>query len=1092
MAGTTAARAAACALTGVCGAPIAIVAGVIACVGVAAPAGAQAIANPTGRDFAGIRLNIPVVWGSIGLKASRASVWTEAGSPPTRRLLLDDGVVVTLGDSVFQAKRAVVWLTNVQPIGETGGEYQVFVVFEDVGSPAAVAGPQVAASWLAVQGIVRSESRPSLSADLVTQGRPGDRIVERAEAELAAQLRRVLGLAPLADGGTGPEEDGRLWRPVPVPTFVARVPEAGEAGGVAGVGNERGVATLPDRVPVGVPAGVPTAPGQRPGEVTRLPGATVPRDATGVPAPERVISEAEAAAATERFRDAISTLPPTTPTPVIAPRTGVVTVGGAERAVVQGGAEETTIVIDGGVVIQSTDERSGRTMLLKADRAVIFHDPGSVQDLATLDREKFRGVYLEGAVMATDGQYTLRGHSVYYDLRSDRAIVLDGVFNTYNEQLRMPLYLRADVIRQEAVSEFTAENPRLATSAFNRPLLTLGASTITLRRLAGGSGITRNIVEADDLTLRAGSLPFFYWPTYSGEPERVPLRGIGLSGIGGGDGALRTTWDAMGLLGIDPPSELDAELRTDLLVDWYFERGLAGGLDADWKTDRGEGSLLAYGIFNDVGEDRLNSGARVGRDGDTRGMVLGEHRWIYNDLWTFTSELAYIGDETFVDAFFDRDGETRREFATGVTAQRLESNTAVTITARGSLNDFSANEYIQAGPGYTTERLPEFRYVRLADDLFPQRYPGLVIYSLDARGGYNRLNFTEPTAAELGYTRVGRSRAAFGIDPDQSIADRLRSEGYFEDGVWRFDARHELSSKVPVGPVNINPFVVGRTTFYDTDFQEFSPEEDDNARLWGAAGVTASTSIQRVDNGAESRLFDVHRIRHIIEPRVTVFHAASNIDSTDLPIYDDDVEGLAEGTTVRVGVDQTFQTQRGSFGQFRSVDFFTVDAEIIWNDDDQDRESLIPRFFEPRPELSDPGTFGRVDATWQATESLGLSTEWIYSFDSNQPARISAGYIINHTPQLTTSGEIRFLNPQDVTYADFAWLYNITDKYAATGSVSFDVDEGDFRRARVGVRREFPAFYFRVDLVYDNIQDETSISVNLLPIRVPTLDRDLD
>lgn len=105
---------------------------------------------------------------------------------------------------------------------------------------------------------------------------------------------------------------------MPVPTFVARVPEAGEAGGVAGVGNERGVATLPDRVPVGVPAGVPTAPGQRPGEVTRLPGATVPRDATGVPALGRVISEAEAAAATERFRDAISTLPPTTPTPVIA------------------------------------------------------------------------------------------------------------------------------------------------------------------------------------------------------------------------------------------------------------------------------------------------------------------------------------------------------------------------------------------------------------------------------------------------------------------------------------------------------------------------------------------------------------------------------------------------------------------------------------------------------------------------------------------------------------------------------------------------------------------------------------------------------
>ena len=39
-------------------------------------------------------------------------------------------------------------------------------------------------------------------------------------------------------------------------------------------------------------------------------------------------------------------------------------------------------------------------LLLKAERAVIFHDPGTPADLARLDAEKFRGVYLEGGVMA--------------------------------------------------------------------------------------------------------------------------------------------------------------------------------------------------------------------------------------------------------------------------------------------------------------------------------------------------------------------------------------------------------------------------------------------------------------------------------------------------------------------------------------------------------------------------------------------------------------------------------------------------------------------------------------------------------------------
>lgn len=1051
--------------------------------------------GPDGRDFAGQRLPIPTVTGQIRLNARKVHVWSEPGlspsDPSTRRLVLEDSVQITLGDAVFDARRAYVWMQNLQPLGATGGQYQVFVVFEDVGSAAAAAGPSVAAVWLPVQGLIETTDRPSMQADLVLQGRPVDASGLRdAELELANHLRRLLGQEELP-GQRIVEADPRVWQPMAAP-WAGRPVYATAPGATQ--------ASAPPTTIATVPGGVRTSPTTTPTQVmpdgTRVetptgqsPIATIPA-LSGAP---RAISQAEAAAATTRIRDTIAAMP-AVEIPLAQPPVQGLVIASRLPDTIQEGRDggETLIMFNQGVVIQSTDAQTGRTLLLKADRAVVFHEPGPLTDLFRFEQSRFRGVYLEGAVMATDGQYTLRGNSVYYDLQANRAIVLDAVFNTYDERLGMPLYVRADAIKQEAQDQFTAENPRLSTSAFFRPMLTLGASSITLRRLPGSEGGMRNLVDADNINLRAGPIPFFYWPTFEGDPERFPLRAIELQSPGGSDGALKTTWDILSLTGIDGPKDLGAQLEANLLIDWYFERGLAGGIDANWSTERGEGAVLAYGIWDDEGEDRTHSGTKLGHDGENRGLILAEHRYRFSNAWTFTGELAYVGDPTFVDGFFDSDGETRREFATGVSAQRLESNTALTLQARGSLMDFSPNEYILAGPGYTTEKLPEFRYQRLSDDLFPTMAPGLFAYSLDARGGYLRMNFTDPLAEELGFTNPTRSQQALGIDPDESIADRLREAGYVEQGVWRGDMRHEITSKFALGPVNVTPFAVGRATIYDTDFDEFSPEENDELRLWGSLGATASTSIQRVDNSVESELFDLHRLRHIIEPSVTIFHSASTVDSADLPIYDDDVEGLSEGTSVRLAINQTFQTNRGPAGRTRSVDFFILDAEIIFNDDERDIESIISRWYDARPELTEPGTFGRIDALWQATESLGLTSQIIYNFDDSQPARTSAGYIIRHNPQLTSTGELRFLNAENVTYADFAAQYALTEKYAFTSSVSFDVDEGDLRRARLSLRREFPGVFVRIDYVFDNVQDESSFGFTILPAGIPTFDRDLD
>src|SRR5690606_26447959 len=162
--------------------------------------------------------------------------------------------------------------------------------------------------------------------------------------------------------------------------------------------------------------------------------------------------------------------------------------------------------------------------------------------------------------------------------------------------------------------------------------------------------------------------------------------------------------------------------------------------------------------------------------------------------------------------------------------------------------------------------------------------------------------------------------------------------------------REEISSQLASGPVNITPFAVGRLTAYDDEFDQFSPSEDDSTRVFGALGLRLATGMQRVDNNVDSRLLDLHRMRHLVEPSVTLWTAHTNVDQQDLPVYDEQVESLADGSAIRFGLDQTFQTQRGGPGRRRTVDWLSVDGELVVSDDDAEQESPIGRWIEGRPE----------------------------------------------------------------------------------------------------------------------------------------------
>lgn len=994
----------------------AVAAGVIAAGGLAARASAQA-GDGAGGAFGGVRFPIQAADGVIDLAGRSGWLWREGS---THRVLLETGVRVVLGGDEFFADAASLWLDRLG-----GDEWQVFGVFQGVRADAG--SIDIRAATLPVRGVVRIAEPVRVRVDARFDGPPGPK---SAVAQFAAMAQAVFA--------------GRvLGEPVPGEAAVVRE---------------------------GVPGG--TSPGAAPGE----------------PA---LVREADPDAVVPVFR-----------------ASGVFSFFVGDRIVVEGGAEGeagagglSTITATGGVVMQYSEPGSGRVLEMKAERAVVFLKEGPLdRTLTNLDAGQVQGIYLEGGVMGGDERFTVRSPRVYLDVDRGRALMLDAVFWTTDARTGMPVYVRAEAVRQESERVFSAERARLSNSSFFEPDFFIGIRDLEVRleeprggagggsgRGAGGMSVAgtgeggeasegqRVRVIGRNVTLNFMGVPVFWLPGFKGDPDRFPLRQIRATNSNQDGFTLRTVWDLNAVLGVDWPG-----VDLDLKLDYYDSRGFAAGLEGRWERREHAGRMFSYLLPEDTGRDVLPAGVRIEQDGETRGVFSLDDIWRFRDNWAVITQLSYISDPTFVPAFFRGLGKTTEDFRNRVILERQGEQSQFTVEASASQGDFIAAEHLLQTDGYRVERLPEARFVWGMRDVLDETLPGVLAYGFEARLGSLSLDFSDATGEDYGFLSAFQSDAAQGTLPTQSVGDVLRAAGLDEDPITRLDSRHELVATLSAGPLRITPFVVGRVTAYDTDFGGFSPTQDEKTRLWGGAGVTVSTVLQRVNNDAESRALDIHRVRHLIEPSVTVWTGDSNIDRSELPVFDDDVEDLLTGTMFRAAVDQTWQTKRGGMGRWRDADVFRLNTEYVWSSEGTGT-SAIPRWYAARPELSNPGEFVGVNAVWQPTEAVAIAGEGVYDLDANEFSRVSGGVLLEHGPSLRTGVDLRRIEALDATYGSISARYRFTEKYALTAVTTYNFTEDAFQAVSGILLRRFQFGSLGVVFIYDTIIGETSLGVQFRP-----------
>ncbi|MEM8737580.1 MAG: LPS assembly protein LptD [Planctomycetota bacterium] len=781
------------------------------------------------------------------------------------------------------------------------------------------------------------------------------------------------------------------------------------------------------------------------------------------------------------------TTPPAEAPPPDAPPQDILPARGAVAYSTDGwsfqlGPEESTLSLVGNVTLVFEDYRDPRVVTLRAQRVVLFiaNDPdddpqtraAAVAPGAQINAGSLRGVYLEDNAIVSDGQYTVRSPRVFYDLARNRATLLDAVFYTYDTRNKIPLYLRAEKIRQTAANDFSAENARLTTSEFATPHFSIGAAQVTVEQYRRPDGQPGQFFQAKDTTLNVGKTPVFYWPYLSGVAQDAsPLRSVrvGTSSDNGVDA--ETTWDLFALLGKQAPAGIDAEAN----IDFIGEHGAAIGANGVYDTRRAFGNFLTYFLFDDSGEDEVG-GRVIPQDDEQRGVARFQHRQLLPANFSLSAEGAFVSDPTFLEEFYPNDAAQGKEYETSGHLQYQENDRAFDLLINTNLSGFTEQLPTLQAEGFNIERFPELASRVIGGELFG----GNVTYFGQTTFTQLRILAGDDAPEDRGFSDAD-SLAFFGINADVSFRDRLDLLGLPSESIRRLDSRHELSLPLAAGPIDITPYTVGRITLYDQDFSEFNGGNGDQIRVWGEGGLRLGTEFSRAAPDVRSPLLDVNGIRHIVEPSLTFFANATNLDAEDLPAFDDDIEDLAEGFGLRLGAVNTLQTRRGGPGRERTVDWLTLRTDFVFRGDDADVADPIPRYVDYRPEYSVGGDHFYGEMLWMVTDTLGVTGEVTNSFESGNVVQWRLGSSLDHTPRLNSFVNYEEIDVLDSRLLTWGFAYDLTAKYRVGFQQIIDFEDNDTRQIDFIVDRKLPQWTLRVKVGFDEIDDEETVGLSLIP-----------
>lgn len=704
---------------------------------------------------------------------------------------------------------------------------------------------------------------------------------------------------------------------------------------------------------------------------------------------------------------------------------------------------------------------------------------------------KVREIFADGDVyLSLEGRTIFQAEKVYINVIENRRVIVGGEIRTDLQSASFadvrsqkkkekpdpfdpknpptPIVIRAAEIRGVADGLYEAENARFTTSTLGKPGYEIQMDRLVFEQKAneyGGraTGYGNRFMLGDVPLLTA---PYFTIRT--GNQSPIPLIGYSL-GFSTKYGAFATTrwgntfFDAGDRFNKELGIEGEFEGNWFADVNLYTARGLGLGGGIDYETsDQGEkkyfGSTQFFWIYDYSGEDETEV-ADSGTAGN-RGRFKSQNRFFLPDDYQFDTEVNYISDRGFLKEFIPDEDKSDKEPETYAYLKKVDGDSAATALARFKLNSWQTQ----------TQYLPQFTYDVISRPLteFPDFADAL---GMDEPA---RLYWTHRSEVAL----VNRSATDDDDLEDDFDDDEFDDEADFEDDedyvfaegtALRFDDIERLNVPFEVGIFGVDPYFENRVTMWLGDAKI---DGGGAFREAMTVGYNVTTQFWRTDSEYESDFWNIHGIRHVVEPTLRHRYTfVSTADSTELVPYDS-VEFFDTLHAIVPGVRNRYQTRRMTRFGPESITFLEFDVQqpfVFENGRDEDADTIGDFFVEGvyRPDLDvyllrrsslrttalwnwNDGSFDKFKIEFKTEPGPDLYTRLSYSYASR--GRTS--------PTLVLDGFTPTERSKDLSAITFEIAYQATRLWEVVLLEQFDLGEGAGTQTRIVLRRRTADWMF--------------------------------
>jgi len=641
-------------------------------------------------------------------------------------------------------------------------------------------------------------------------------------------------------------------------------------------------------------------------------------------------------------------------------------------------------------------------------------------------------VVAEGEVTILDHGHIWRGTNFIYNFNTGE--VKSATFKTVQGAFSLA---GGNLSGSTSNSVYTAYPAVISTDDYARPAYTIRAKSITIA--------LGDYFEAHQATLYWGKTPVFYFPYYRRSLGQHPNNfefSPGYRSIFGPYLLSAYNWYGNGML--------DGTIHADVRE----ERGVAGG--PDLKFHLGDWGQAAFSYYYANDQHPNDDGLNAPHLSENRQRATFNYEVDPRTNMTVKVVGNYESDPLVVRDFFEGQYNTNVEPNSYAEVDQLWPNYELNLLTQPRLVDFFE----------TVERLPDLKLTGLRQEVGDTP----LYYQSESSAGYFKRAFSD-TNTLFYLTNVT-------LNPNGTFSTtRLTNTPADNYSAARIDTFHQFSiPETLFGWLNVTPNMGGRLTYYgDVD----GPQSHTNAQLRGVfnTGMDVDFKASQVFPNVESQLFDVHELRHIIQPEVDYAYVpAPNRSPSQVPQFDyespslrllpidfpdnNDIDSIGGMNVVRLMLRNKLQTKRADGVQdLLNLAIYTdwnlhPGTNKPWSDFYTDLE------FRPRSWItfSSSTRYDMANARWrEAIQRMVIqpSTTWSLA--------LTYDYLINNDPEFQTYfGQ----NIPGHNLIDASFYYRMNENWGVHIAEQYEAQYGGLQQQVYSVYRDLrswtAAFVVRV------------------------------